>query len=253
MVAGDEPLRGVLAAAFVLKEPLPVRVPQIRQVIKAGKQPGQVPGHGNTAVLVPLGAFDYHHRVLGVNVAAAQAAGFGRAQARAEDQPEDDRDRVLAERAAVLGADGVGRPEEGGQLVIGEHVRQASDRAGDPCRRHDEPLHPGQLEVLAELTHRAAPEGAPGARRRVPAPRGRQVPGQHRLAGVLRRAEPVETGHRVPHVAQGVSQRGPPVEHRLDLGCEIAGERAHRSPSFVQANSASGRQHCRSCSLARAK
>ena len=81
---------------------------QVRQVIEAGEQPGQVPADGDTAVLVPLGALDHHHRVPGVDVAAAQAAGLGRAQARAEDQPEDDRDRVLAERAAVLGGDGVG-------------------------------------------------------------------------------------------------------------------------------------------------
>src|SRR5674476_1414296 len=111
---------------LVLEEPLSVRAPHVRQVIEAGKQPGQVPADGDVAVLVPFGAFDHHHRAFGVNVVAAQAAGFGRSQSRAEDQPEDDRDRILAERAAVLGGEGVGRPEERGQLLIGEHVRQAA-------------------------------------------------------------------------------------------------------------------------------
>jgi len=51
----------------------------------------------------------------------------GGAQSGAEDEPKMTGSCTRG-TAAVLRADGVGGPEEGGQLVIGEHVRQA--RAG---------------------------------------------------------------------------------------------------------------------------
>src|ERR1017187_7010766 len=109
---------------LVLEEPLPVRAPQVRQVIEAGKQPGQVPGHGNTAVLVPLGALDHHHRVAGVDVAAPQAAGFGGEKGAGAPSGGGG--------GGVGGGGGGGGGEEGAQLVIGKRGRRPAGRAGDP-------------------------------------------------------------------------------------------------------------------------
>src|SRR5262249_22285526 len=118
---------------------------------KRASSPARSPVTGTRRALFPFGRSVITIALSASTPRRAQAAGFGRAQSGAEDQPEDDRDGVLAERAAVLGADGVSGPEEGGQLLIGEHVRQAAGRAGDPRGRHEEPLRAGQPEVLAEL------------------------------------------------------------------------------------------------------